>query len=139
MVYIFKKYVTKRVLLFNDNIDLIRIYWNAFTTCIDITLRELLNYYLVNKQTTWHNPIHVLLYLSYYIDWLWYIFINDMRLETHGYMTIRDTKLMYETFNLTIYCIHHLIWYYIHIFVHSISIHVSHHLYTLPLVGSPTF
>ena len=37
---------------------------------------------------------------------LLYIFTNAMRLETHQYMCIRNTKLMYETFNLTMYCIH---------------------------------
>ena len=29
-----------------------------------------------------------------------------MRLETDGYNTIRNTKLMYETFNITIYYVH---------------------------------
>ena len=28
---------------------------------------------------------------------------SDMRLETDGYMTIRNTTVMYETFNLIIY------------------------------------
>ena len=37
----FQKYVTKTILLFNDNIALIQIYCNAFTTCIYITICEL--------------------------------------------------------------------------------------------------
>ena len=31
------------------------------------------------------------------------IFTIDMRLDTYVYMNIGNTKLMYETFNLTIY------------------------------------
>ena len=43
--------------------------------------------------------------LYYYIDRLLYIVTNDSRLEKRRYMTIRNTKLMYEMFNLTIYYI----------------------------------
>ena len=38
----FQKYVTTHILLFNDNIVLIQIYQNIFTTCIYITMCELL-------------------------------------------------------------------------------------------------
>ena len=58
-----------------------------------------------------------------------------MRLETHGYMTIRNTKLMYEILIWLYTTSIHLIWYYRQVLVHLISIytyidslrHVSHH------------
>ena len=54
----FSRNLTKAILLFNDNIALIQIYQNIFTTCIYITICEVLIYFpLVYKQMTQHNPI----------------------------------------------------------------------------------
>ena len=61
-LFTFSKNLTNAILLFNDNIALMQIYRNVFTTCINITLCELLVYFfqLLHKQTTQHN--HILLY-----------------------------------------------------------------------------
>ena len=40
----FQKYLTKAIVLFNDDIVLIKIYINVFTTCNCITICELLIY-----------------------------------------------------------------------------------------------
>ena len=44
-LFTFSKYVTKAILLFNDKIALMQIYLNVFTTCIHITICELVTYF----------------------------------------------------------------------------------------------
>ena len=47
----FQNYVTMTIVLFNDNIALIQMFWNVFTTRIYITICESLTYYSISKQT----------------------------------------------------------------------------------------
>ena len=60
----FQTYLTKTILLFSDNIGLIQIYPNVFTTCIYITIYELLLkrlFQLHSKQTDMTRPYTTIL------------------------------------------------------------------------------
>ena len=121
-MFTFSKNIMKTILLFNDNIAVFKyreMFYNMYLYH-NLWITNLL-FQLVNKQTTRHNTT-----LYSYTGRLWYIFTNDMRLERDGYMTIRNTKSIYETFNLTISSIH-LIWSYRQVLVHLITIYTYTH------------